>query len=225
MDAEAVAAIQQLAVDFADKMQELALYLKGLVTSQASNWMERIREWARWILEKMRELYQRLAWSVLLLYYPWSVGCNSSFSSEMRAASASATESVLRAVQKAMLLTVNLIHDEDLYGDDLQHVEKLYDVLEDAEAKLTELQHLGSWSLPQSRSLHGGAIRNEENDLESENRRLKEQRTCKICMDKEIGVVFLPCGHLICCVQCAPALKDCPLCRQPIHGTVKTYMS
>ncbi len=62
-------------------------------------------------------------------------------------------------------------------------------------------------------------------DLEQENRRLKEQRTCKICMDREIGVVFLPCGHLICCIQCAPALKDCPLCRQPIHGTVKTYMS
>jgi len=80
-------------------------------------------------------------------------------------------------------------------------------------------------SLPQSQSLHGAAIRSEANDLESENRRLKEQRTCKICMDNEIGVVFLPCGHLICCVQCAPALKDCPLCRQPIHGTVKTYMS
>jgi len=80
-------------------------------------------------------------------------------------------------------------------------------------------------SLPQSQSLHGSAIRGEANDLESENRRLKEQRTCKICMDNEIGVVFLPCGHLICCVQCAPALKDCPLCRQPIHGTVKTYMS
>merc|ERR1712223_1482880 len=62
-------------------------------------------------------------------------------------------------------------------------------------------------------------------DLELENRRLKDQRTCKICMDREIGVVFLPCGHLISCVQCAPALKDCPLCRQPIHGTVKTYMS
>ena len=62
-------------------------------------------------------------------------------------------------------------------------------------------------------------------ELEIENRRLKDQRTCKICMDREIGVVFLPCGHLISCVQCAPALKDCPLCRQPIHGTVKTYMS
>ena len=62
-------------------------------------------------------------------------------------------------------------------------------------------------------------------DLEIENRRLKDQRTCKICMDREIGVVFLPCGHLISCVQCAPAIKDCPLCRQPIGGTVKTYMS
>lgn len=62
-------------------------------------------------------------------------------------------------------------------------------------------------------------------ELELENRRLKDQRTCKICMDREIGVVFLPCGHLISCVNCAPALKDCPLCRQPISGTVKTYMS
>ena len=62
-------------------------------------------------------------------------------------------------------------------------------------------------------------------DLEQENQRLKEARICKICMDSEIGVVFLPCGHFICCVQCAPSLRDCPLCRQSIHGTVKTYMS
>merc|ERR1719411_499479 len=62
-------------------------------------------------------------------------------------------------------------------------------------------------------------------DLESENARLKEQRTCKICMDKEVGVVFLPCGHLCCCVNCAPALKDCPVCRRNIQGTVRTFMS
>ena len=61
-------------------------------------------------------------------------------------------------------------------------------------------------------------------DLELENRRLKDQQTCKICMDHEIGVVFQTCGHLISCVQCARALNDCPLCRQPIDGTVKTYM-
>ena len=45
------------------------------------------------------------------------------------------------AVQTAMQLTGNLIHDDDLYGGDLQHAEELYDVLEDAEAKLMALQH------------------------------------------------------------------------------------
>merc|ERR1719397_1919408 len=64
-----------------------------------------------------------------------------------------------------------------------------------------------------------------KDDLESENARLKEQRTCKICMDGEVGVVFLPCGHLCCCVNCAPALKDCPVCRTNIQGTVRTFLS
>lgn len=61
--------------------------------------------------------------------------------------------------------------------------------------------------------------------LERENARLKEARTCKVCMDNEIGVVFLPCGHLICCVNCAPSLKDCPMCRTSIQGTVRTFLS
>ncbi|XP_067126109.1 baculoviral IAP repeat-containing protein 7-like isoform X2 [Centruroides vittatus] len=54
---------------------------------------------------------------------------------------------------------------------------------------------------------------------------LKEQRLCKICMDKEIGVLFLPCGHLVACVQCAPAMSDCPFCRKPIKGTVRAFLT
>ena len=64
-----------------------------------------------------------------------------------------------------------------------------------------------------------------QSDLESENARLKEQRTCKICMDNEVGVVFLPCGHLCSCVLYAPSLKDCPVCRTNIQGTVRTFLS
>ena len=112
-------------------MQELACYLKGLVTSQASNWMERVRQW----VSKVRELCQRLAWSIECM--------RSSLARRMRAETASATESALRAVQKAMLLFNNLIHDEDLYGDDLHFAEKLHDGLEKAEAQLKELQRLG----------------------------------------------------------------------------------
>lgn len=32
--------------------------------------------------------------------------------------------------------------------------------------------------------------------LEEENRKLKDARLCKVCLDEEVGVVFLPCGHL-----------------------------
>jgi len=77
----------------------------------------------------------------------------------------------------------------------------------------------------QSMPLLGEEKETKNVDLESENARLKEQRTCKICMDAEVGVVFLPCGHLCCCVNCAPALKDCPVCRRNIQGTVRTFLS
>lgn len=32
--------------------------------------------------------------------------------------------------------------------------------------------------------------------LEEENRQLKDARLCKVCMDDDVAVVFLPCGHL-----------------------------
>lgn len=61
--------------------------------------------------------------------------------------------------------------------------------------------------------------------LEEENRLLREARLCKICMDAEVGIVFLPCGHLTTCVNCAPNLEDCPLCRCAIKATVRTFLS
>ncbi|XP_050515625.1 death-associated inhibitor of apoptosis 2 [Diabrotica virgifera virgifera] len=61
--------------------------------------------------------------------------------------------------------------------------------------------------------------------LEEENRILKEARLCKICMDSEVGIVFLPCGHLATCVNCAPNLEDCPVCRSTIKATVRTFFS
>lgn len=36
----------------------------------------------------------------------------------------------------------------------------------------------------------------EQLTLEEENRKLKDARLCKVCMADEVGVVFLPCGHL-----------------------------
>uniref|UniRef100_A0A182IX56 RING-type domain-containing protein n=1 Tax=Anopheles atroparvus TaxID=41427 RepID=A0A182IX56_ANOAO len=61
--------------------------------------------------------------------------------------------------------------------------------------------------------------------LEEENKRLKDARECKICMSDEVGVVFCPCGHLVSCVQCAPAVIKCPVCRALIKGRVRTFLS
>ncbi|KAF8785531.1 baculoviral IAP repeat-containing protein 7-B-like isoform X2 [Argiope bruennichi] len=52
----------------------------------------------------------------------------------------------------------------------------------------------------------------------------KDQCLCKICMDKEVGIVFLPCGHLLACTDCAPALKLCPMCRKAIQAIVRAYL-
>ncbi|XP_078509152.1 baculoviral IAP repeat-containing protein 7-like [Lissotriton helveticus] len=56
-------------------------------------------------------------------------------------------------------------------------------------------------------------------------RQLKEERVCKICRDSQVSVVFVPCGHLVVCMGCAPRLKHCPICRASIEDTVHTFMS
>lgn len=63
----------------------------------------------------------------------------------------------------------------------------------------------------------------EEHILLEENRQLRDQMTCKICMDKDACIVFLPCGHMVSCVECAHALRKCAVCRTLIQGTVKAY--
>ncbi|XP_045651466.1 baculoviral IAP repeat-containing protein 7 [Ursus americanus] len=61
-------------------------------------------------------------------------------------------------------------------------------------------------------------------DAQEQLRRLQEERTCKVCLDRAVGTVFVPCGHLA-CAECAPALRLCPICRAPIRSRVRTFLS
>ncbi|BFZ15470.1 hypothetical protein BsWGS_18508 [Bradybaena similaris] len=61
--------------------------------------------------------------------------------------------------------------------------------------------------------------------LKEQNYALRSHLTCKICMDKEVRIVFLPCGHLISCQECAIALQDCPLCRSHIRARARAYIN
>ena len=48
---------------------------------------------------------------------------------------------------------------------------------------------------------------------------------CKICCDKEIDTVFVPCGHIAACRTCALRFEgeSCPICKQLVCLVVKTY--
>ncbi|XP_060069231.1 death-associated inhibitor of apoptosis 2-like [Ylistrum balloti] len=62
-------------------------------------------------------------------------------------------------------------------------------------------------------------------DIVRENVALRGQLTCKVCLEAPVSIVFLPCGHLSCCGECALALKNCPICRSNIKGTVRTFLT
>jgi len=61
--------------------------------------------------------------------------------------------------------------------------------------------------------------------IEMENKRLKAAKTCKICLEADVGVVLIPCGHIVCCRGCAGLLSRCSLCGDYVTDTVKIYMN
>ena len=60
--------------------------------------------------------------------------------------------------------------------------------------------------------------------MEEENARMRDELACKICLERKADIVFLPCGHMVSCGQCAVAIDKCPICRKKISGRVKTIM-
>ncbi|KAF6391055.1 X-linked inhibitor of apoptosis [Rhinolophus ferrumequinum] len=64
-----------------------------------------------------------------------------------------------------------------------------------------------------------------EISTEEQLRLLQEEKLCKICMDRNIAVVFIPCGHLVTCKQCAEAVDKCPMCYTVITFKQKIFMS
>ncbi|XP_070538727.1 baculoviral IAP repeat-containing protein 7-like [Ptychodera flava] len=54
---------------------------------------------------------------------------------------------------------------------------------------------------------------------------LKQKKTCKICMDSDVCMLFQPCGHLVTCDVCSSQLRQCPFCRTTIRSAVRAYMA
>nr|XP_057919424.1 E3 ubiquitin-protein ligase XIAP [Doryrhamphus excisus] len=65
---------------------------------------------------------------------------------------------------------------------------------------------------------------NDEDPLETL-RKLQREKQCKVCMDRDTCIVFIPCGHLATCEECSQALVKCPICCGSITQRVKTYIA
>ncbi|XP_065928475.1 baculoviral IAP repeat-containing protein 2 [Magallana gigas] len=116
-----------------------------------------------------------------------------------------------------------------LSGDDIppSSVAKTSDYVKEATARSYE-DSINANEQQTKSSLMAVTKESDEADTRSlieENRQLKDLRMCKICMEKDASIAMLPCGHLCCCADCAPAMRKCPICRQFVKGTVRTWLA
>ncbi|PSN33497.1 E3 ubiquitin-protein ligase LRSAM1 [Blattella germanica] len=47
---------------------------------------------------------------------------------------------------------------------------------------------------------------------------------CVVCMEEKCEVIFVPCGHMCCCIKCAEMVSDCPLCRSTIEQKIRVLL-
>ncbi|XP_050525793.1 baculoviral IAP repeat-containing protein 2-like isoform X2 [Daktulosphaira vitifoliae] len=53
---------------------------------------------------------------------------------------------------------------------------------------------------------------------------MPDSMLCKICYKEKMKVAFIPCGHVIACIQCAMTLDQCAVCRQPFTMAMRVYV-
>ena len=65
----------------------------------------------------------------------------------------------------------------------------------------------------------------ETEEIRRELETTQESRLCKVCMDKEVTILFLPCAHILCCEDCAMTMDRCPVCRASIDSKIRSYFA
>ena len=64
----------------------------------------------------------------------------------------------------------------------------------------------------------------EEEDPQKRSRQGGYIEKCVVCTERPAEACFFPCGHLVCCMNCAALVQPmCPMCRVEVGGFVKVY--
>jgi hypothetical protein len=53
----------------------------------------------------------------------------------------------------------------------------------------------------------------------------EERILCKICLTNEMNTMFIPCSHIVACIDCVSSVDKCPICRASYTKVAKVYLS
>ena len=69
------------------------------------------------------------------------------------------------------------------------------------------------------------AVLTRTRELEGELQRLRTAMTCRLCKQNPIGATFCPCGHTVCCFQCAQRMGTCWECDMAITSVQRMVLT
>ena len=69
------------------------------------------------------------------------------------------------------------------------------------------------------------AVLSRTQELEGELQRLRAAMTCRLCKQDPIGATFCPCGHTVCCYQCAQRMNSCWECNETVTSVQKMLLT
>lgn len=69
------------------------------------------------------------------------------------------------------------------------------------------------------------AVLSRTQELEGELQRLRVAMTCRLCKQNPIGATFCPCGHTVCCYQCAQRMHSCWECDETVSSVQRMLLS
>ncbi|CAB1321290.1 unnamed protein product [Coregonus sp. 'balchen'] len=60
--------------------------------------------------------------------------------------------------------------------------------------------------------------------LEEKLQQLQDALLCILCCEEQMDAAFCPCGHMVCCHNCAAQLEVCPVCRSEVDHVQHVYL-
>lgn len=73
--------------------------------------------------------------------------------------------------------------------------------------------------------IEGCGDSDEVNSACYDEKRFSDQRVCKVCRNKEVSVLLLPCRHLCVCEGCERRVGMCPVCHEKKKSSVPVLIA